>query len=276
MSPLSYQRGSAADGLAPGKIAVGATYAKEHGLSIGSTVTVRAASGATAVLTVGALLAEEQNPAAGRRKEKVGDSSRHGARPTVGIDTLDRLAPGTPDDTLRVGLAAGADPRKVAAGLRSALAAYPQAQVRGQAEYKALAGGQLDVLLFLVYGLLALTIVIAVLGVVNTLALSVVERTREIGLLRAIGATRTQIRRLIRLESTAIAVYGAVLGLVLGLAWGVAAQRVLTTEGVDVLTVPWMTITTVLLGAAAVGLLAAVLPARRAARLDVLTAIAAD
>lgn len=275
MSPVSYAQGSAAQALAPGKMAVGSQYARDRGLALGDPVTLRTRAGRTAVLTIGALLAEERNPAAGRRKEKVGDSSRHGSRPTVGLQTLDRLAPGTPDDALRVALADGADPEATAAALRDALAGYPQVQVRGQAEYKALAGGQLDVLLFLVYGLLALTIVIAVLGVVNTLALSVVERTRELGLLRAIGATRAQVRRMVRLESMAIAVYGAMLGLALGLTWGVAAQRVLAAEGVDVLSVPWATIVAVLLGSAVVGLLAAVLPARRAARMNVLTAIAA-
>ncbi|HEX8627645.1 MAG TPA: FtsX-like permease family protein, partial [Catenuloplanes sp.] len=275
MSPVSYAQGSAAQALAPGRVAVGMGYARDHGLSLGDAVTLRTRAGHTAVLTIGALLAEEQNPAAGRRKEKLGDSSRHGSRPTVGLSTLDQLAPGTPDDALRVSLARGADPGATAVALRSALAGYPQARVRGQAEYKALAGGQIDVLLFLVYGLLALTIIIAVLGVVNTLALSVVERTREVGLLRAIGGSRTQIRRMVRLESTLIAVYGAVLGLALGLAWGVAAQRVLAAEGVDVLTVPWTTIAAVLVGSALVGLLAAALPARRAARMNVLAAIAA-
>jgi putative ABC transport system permease protein len=275
MSPVRYAQGSAEQALAPGKIALGSDYAQEHGLSMGDEITLRTRDGHSAVLTIGALLAEDKNPAAGRRKEKVGDSSRHGSRPTVGLPTLDQLAPGTPDDSLRVELSEGADPEATAAALRNALVGYPQAQVRGQAEYKALAGGQLDVLLFLVYGLLALTIIIAILGVVNTLALSVVERIAEIGLLRAVGATRTQIRDMIRLESTVIAVYGAVLGLVLGLVWGVAAQRVLAAEGVEVLTVPWATIAAVLSGSAVVGLLAAVFPARRAARMNVLTAIGA-
>jgi putative ABC transport system permease protein len=276
MTPVRYERGSAAESLAPGRIAIGSTYAREHGLSIGSSVTLRAAGERAAILTVGGILAEDTNPALGRRKEKVGDSSRHGSRPTVGINTLDLLVPGTPDDTLRVELAKDADPRAAADALRAALVAYPQAEVRGPAEYKALASEQLRVLLFMVYGLLALTIVIAVLGVVNTLALSVVERTREIGLLRAIGASRRQVRRLIRLESTAISGYGALLGLVLGLAWGAATQRVLADDGVDVLTVPWTTIVVVTLGSAVVGRLAAVVPARRAARMRVLSAIAAS
>ncbi|HEX8346493.1 MAG TPA: FtsX-like permease family protein [Actinoplanes sp.] len=275
MSPVRYARGSAEQALAPGRIAVGSDYAKEHGLSLGDEITLRTRDGHSAVLTIAALLAEDKNPAAGRRKEKIGDSSRHGSRPTVGLLTLDQLAPGTPDDSLRVELSESADPEATATALRNALVGHPQAQVRGQAEYKALAGGQLDVLLFLVYGLLALTIIIAILGVVNTLALSVVERIAEIGLLRAVGATRTQIRDMIRLESTVIAVYGAVLGLVLGLVWGVAAQRVLAAEGVEVLTVPWATIAAMLSGSAVVGLLAAMVPARRAARMNVLSAIGA-
>ncbi|MEV4641233.1 FtsX-like permease family protein [Actinoplanes sp. NPDC049548] len=276
MAPVRYERGAAADALAPGRIAVGSDYAKEHGVTIGSVVTLTTSAGRTAQLTVGAILAEDRNPAQGRRKEKVGDTSRHGSRPTVGVGTLDRLAPGTPDDTLRVSLEKGAEPRVVAEEIRHAVARYPQLRVRGPAEYKALAGEQINGLLLLVYGLLALTIVIAVLGVVNTLALSVVERIRELGLLRAVGATRAQVRRLVRLESTAIAGYGATLGLVLGLSWGVAAQRVLAAEGVDTLTVPWTTILAVVLGSVVVGRLAAVLPARRAARLDVLRAVAAD
>ena len=92
--------------------------------------------------------------------------------------------------------------------------------MRDQADYKKLVHDQIAVLLYLVYALLGLAIVIAVLGVVNTLALSVVERTREIGLLRAIGLARRQLRRMIRLESVVIAVFGAVLGLALGLVLG--------------------------------------------------------
>ncbi|AUY53260.1 FtsX-like permease family protein [Streptomyces sp. CB01881] len=126
------------------------------------------------------------------------------------------------------------------------------------------------------YGLLGLAIIVAVLGVINTLALSVVERTREIGLLRAIGLSRRQLRRMIRLESVVIAVFGALLGTGLGLAWGITAQQVLKSGGLQVLTVPVTTIVVVLLLSAVVGLLAALLPAFRAGRMNVLDAIATD
>ncbi|GAA3368666.1 hypothetical protein GCM10020367_07930 [Streptomyces sannanensis] len=114
----------------------------------------------------------------------------------------------------------------------------------------------------------------AVLGVVNTLALSVVERTREIGLLRAIGLSRVQLRRMIRLESVVIAVFGALLGLGLGMIWGVAVQQVLALEGMTALAIPWGTILAVVAGSVVVGLVAAVLPALRASRMNVLAAIA--
>ena len=131
-------------------------------------------------------------------------------------------------------------------------------------------------MLYLIYGLLALAILIAVLGVINTLALSVIERTREIGLLRAIGTSRRQLRRLVRLESVLIAIHGAILGLALGLAWGVAGQRALRAYGITALTIPWATVAAVLVGAVLVGLIAALLPSIRASRLDVLTAITTE
>jgi predicted lysophospholipase L1 biosynthesis ABC-type transport system permease subunit len=130
--------------------------------------------------------------------------------------------------------------------------------------------------LYLLYALLALAIVIAILDVINTLALSVIERTREISLLRAIGGTRLQVRRLVRLESVLVAVHGALAGLALGLAWGIAGQKVLTAYGVTALTIPWPTIAVVLTGAAFVGFAAAILPAYRAARMNTLTAIATE
>ena len=99
--------------------------------------------------------------------------------------------------------------------------------MKSQTDYKKLIHDQVGGVLNMVYGLLGLAIVVAILGVVNTLALSVVERTREIGLIRAIGMGRRKTRRMIRLESVVIALFGAALGVGLGLAWGVAAQRVL-------------------------------------------------
>jgi len=116
--------------------------------------------------------------------------------------------------------------------------------------------------------------VIAVLGIVNTLALSVIERTREVGLLRAIGLSRGQLRRMVRLEAVVIAVFGALLGVAMGLVFGIALMASLQDEGLEVTSVPGVQLVVVVAGAALCGVLAAAVPARRAARLDVLRAIA--
>ena len=126
--------------------------------------------------------------------------------------------------------------------LKAALHDYPQYKVRDQTDYKQDLKDQIGQLLNMIYGLLALAIIVAVLGVVNTLALSVVERTREIGLMRAIGLSRRQLRRMIRLESVVIALFGALLGLGLGMGWGATAQQLLALEGLEVLEIPWPTI----------------------------------
>jgi putative ABC transport system permease protein len=118
--------------------------------------------------------------------------------------------------------------------------------------------------------------VIAVLGIVNTLALSVIERTREVGLLRAIGLGRGQLRRMIRLEAIVIAVLGAVLGVGMGIAFGLALMTSLADDGLEVIVVPGWQLLGYVLAAGLVGVLAAVFPARRAARLDVLRAIATE
>jgi putative ABC transport system permease protein len=160
--------------------------------------------------------------------------------------------------------------------LKSTLRDDPALTVRDQTDYKKALKDQIGQLLNMIYGLLALAIIVAVLGVVNTLALSVVERTREIGLMRAIGLSRRQLRRMIRLESVVIAVFGALLGLGLGMGWGATAQQLLALEGLKVLDIPWPTIITVFIASAFVGLFAALIPAFRAGRMNVLNAIATD
>jgi putative ABC transport system permease protein len=131
-------------------------------------------------------------------------------------------------------------------------------------------------LLAIVYALLGLAIVIAALGIVNTLALSVIERTREVGLLRAVGMSRRQLRTMVRLEAVVIAVLGALLGVALGLVFGISLQRALAGQGIEILSVPWTQLLLFLVAAGLVGVLAAVWPARRAARLDVLRAITTE
>ena len=170
----------------------------------------------------------------------------------------------------------GVEPTSIRTDLEAALEPFPTVELQSQAEFKEQIRSQINQLLSLVYALLGLAVVIAILGIINTLALSVIERTREIGLLRAVGMTRGQLRRMVRLESVVIAVYGAVLGIALGLAFGVALQRALVDQGIEVLSIPWGLLIAVLVVAAFVGVFAAVWPARRAARLDVLQAVTTE
>jgi putative ABC transport system permease protein len=136
--------------------------------------------------------------------------------------------------------------------------------------------GQLNVLLYILYALLGLAVIIAIFGIINTLALSVFERTREIGLLRAVGMARRQLRRVIRLESVAISLFGALMGLVLGLFFGIAVQQAAKNDGIDVLSIPYGSLVIFLVLAALAGVFAAIWPARRAAKLDVLKAITTE
>ena len=133
-----------------------------------------------------------------------------------------------------------------------------------------------DTMLGLFYAMLALAIVIALLGIANTLALSIGERTRELGLMRAVGMNRAQTRSMVRWEAAIIAVFGSTLGLAVGTFFGWAVVRALADQGIDTLTVPITSLAVVTLIAAAAGATAAVLPARRAARLDVLAALASE
>ncbi|CAL9584814.1 hypothetical protein SUDANB6_05138 [Streptomyces sp. enrichment culture] len=263
VADLAYAHGNGRAALAPGRLAMDAEFAREHGVRPGATVPVEFQGGRTAGLTVGALTG----------RESAGGFRTPGGL-LLGLSTLERYAPGGRDAALYVNAAAGTGDDELRAALERTLAPYPQVQVRDQAGYKELVRDQVAVLLHLVYALLGLAIVIAALGVVNTLALSVVERTREIGLLRAIGLSRRGLRRMIRLESVVISVFGAVLGLALGLVWGVCTQQVLALEGMTALAVPWGTVVAVVLGSAVVGVAAALLPASRASRMNVLAAIA--
>ncbi len=141
--------------------------------------------------------------------------------------------------------------------------------------FKGAVAGQVNGLIGVVYGLLGLAIVIAVLGIINTLALSVVERRREIGMLRAVGMQRAQVRRTIYLESLLISVFGAVLGLGLGICFGALFTRSLSSQGLDQISVPWSQSVLFLVLAAVVGVFAALWPGVRAARTKPLEAIAA-
>ena len=195
------------------------------------------------------------------------------------VTTLSTLQEGgyaRQDDSVLVKLQPGANSADVKAELEHATAKLPVITVKDQREYAAEQRAPIDRLVLIIYALLGLALVIAMLGVVNTLGLSIIERTREIGLLRAIGVDRAQMRRMISLESVAIAVLGAVLGIAMGVVFGVSLMASLHDQGLEVTRIPWVGLVGYLVVAVLIGLLAARLPARRAARLDVLRAIGTE
>ncbi|WP_406286446.1 ABC transporter permease [Embleya sp. NBC_00896] len=260
-----YIQGSGDAAIAAGKAIVSEGYAKDHKLGLGGKVELAFPNGAKTTVEVGAI-----------REDAKGAEIGAGDALVIPNDTMRKAVPGVQYLIMMVNAANGEDASKVGAALKKSLDPFPQVEARDQSDYKELIGKQIDTFLYMIYGLLGLAIIISILGVINTLALSVVERTREIGLMRAIGASRRQIRRMIRLESMVIAVFGALVGLALGMAWGIGAQRLLAKQGLDVLEIPWGTIVSIVIAAAVVGLLAAVMPAFRAARMNVLRAISSE
>ncbi|WP_239022115.1 ABC transporter permease [Nocardioides yefusunii] len=191
----------------------------------------------------------------------------------TGFDSLAGM--GLPRRDNFVVVAAGSPGLLVERGIRDAVADLPTVNVSDQASYAAEQRRPIDQMVTMVFALLGLALVIAVLGIVNTLVLSVMERTKEIGLLRAVGLSRSQTRRMVTLESVAIAALGAATGLVLGVVFGVVLMGSLRDQGLDVVRVPWGQLAVFGAVALVVGVLAAVAPARRAAKLDVLAAISA-
>ncbi|RBY90972.1 ABC transporter permease [Blastococcus sp. TF02A-30] len=249
---------------APDAIAVLDDTAREEGLQIGSTVPVVFRDTGPQELTVAMIYGEELE-ANGPVGTYVIGTATYAANVADDVDWKVVVAK-APDVTLAEARAAVDD----------VVAGYPGAEVMDRAEFAESIYAPLDPLMSLVYALLGLAIVIALLGIGNTLALSVVERIREIGLLRAVGMTRGQLRGVIRWESVVIAVQGTALGLVLGMFLGWALTRALADEGLDVFDVPWTTLAVVVVLAGLAGLLAAALPSRRAARLDILRAMHAE
>lgn len=173
-----------------------------------------------------------------------------------------------------------AEPGADLAAMRTALVdevkPFIVVSVQNGDEFVSSQADQINTLLNLIYVLLALSVIIAVLGIINTLALSVFERTREIGLLRAVGLSRRQLSSTITIEAVSTAVFGALLGTALGLGLGIALQHALAGQGLDTLSIPWGTLIGVIAAAAVAGIFAALLPALRAVRLDVLRAITTD
>ncbi|GAA0898383.1 hypothetical protein GCM10009557_73630 [Virgisporangium ochraceum] len=195
----------------------------------------------------------------------------------VDVSTMDPHLDRVADTTVFVKTAGGATAENRRA-LERALGDSPAILVQDRADLVASITGAIGVVLTLLYGMLALAVVVAVLGVVNTLAMSVHERTGELGLLRAVGLDRAGVRRMVRLEAVLVSLFGGVLGVGLGVFLGWAVGELVTVIGVTTwtLVLPWPRLALTLAAAALVGVVAAIWPARRAARLDVLDAIRAE
>ncbi|MFD0903752.1 ABC transporter permease [Actinomadura sediminis] len=242
----------------PDGILVSEDNAKEHGWTVGSPVPVRFPDGQSATLRVSGIYAE--NAMVGGQIVDPRVYLAHAVKPQIDLVVVDAAD-------------AGAATTKA---IEDALGAYPNLEVSDQAALKDEARAQVDTMVTALTTLLMMSVIIAAVGVVNTLALSVIERTREIGLLRAIGLGRRQLRRMIRVESIVIAVFGAVLGIGIGVAFGAALQNALADQGLTVLSVPVLTLCAYMAVAAVIGVLAALWPAWRAGRMDVLQAISTE
>ena len=243
--------------LKPGTVIVDTATADREGHQVGDTIAMKF-QGATLDLQV------------------VGIFGNVGAVPAnylVTFDTLEKGGLDPLDSILFITKEDTADVATIRAGVDKITKDLPTVTLKDPNEFANEQKGQINFFLNIIYALLGLAVIIAILGIVNTLALSVIERTREIGLLRAVGLSRRQLRRMVRLESVVVAVLGAVLGVVMGIVFGVALQRAIADQGIDVLSIPWLQLAVFVVLAGIVGVLAAVLPARRAARLDVLRAI---
>jgi putative ABC transport system permease protein len=171
---------------------------------------------------------------------------------------------------------AGGPNAQVRRGLESVTKQYPASKLQDRTEFKHAQGDQVNQFLNLVYVLLMFAIVIAVFGIANTIGLSVIERTREIGLLRAVGMSRRQLRSTIRWESVLVALLGAVLGLAIGVFFGWAMVTALSDQGINKLAFAPVSLVVIVIIAGIFGVFAGALPARRAAKLDVLRAVTTE
>ncbi len=261
---VEWEHGSDATLLALGASGTVATkgYAKAHHLTVGKTISVLTPSGRHVLLTVRGIAK---------------DNARLLGNLTITRE-LAQSAFGQREDALNfVTYAPGFTDAQVQPAVDRLLAAdFPQTRSRTAAQFKQDQSNQINTLLTLIYVLLALSVIVSLFGIVNTLILSIYERTRELGMMRAIGTSRRQIRQMIRYESVITALIGGVFGLVIGVVGAILVTSLTLSGSGYVQSIPVGTLLVLLLVAAVAGLLAAQLPARRAARLDVLGALAGE
>jgi putative ABC transport system permease protein len=255
---LDWTRGSqsALDTLGLDAAFVEEGFAKDHHLTVGSHVPLLFPSGATRSFRVNGIFKE---PAGGSPFGPV----------TIGSPAFDRLVQQPQDSFVFVTMRGDVTDANTAK-LQRALTSFPNAKVADRQTFKENQASGLDSVLNVLYVLLALSVLVSLFGIVNTLVLTVFERTRELGMLRAVGMTKRQVRRMIRYESVITALIGAAIGISLGI-----VLAVLLIARIDFISLAWPITSLVIfvLAALVVGIVAAVFPARRAARLNVLEAL---
>ena len=244
-------------GAGSGDVMVHADAAEQLDLAVGDEVQLEISGQREVVLEVVALHTEDS---------VVGSW-------VIDLDDWDRYVVGSQDSLVTAVTAAGVGSDDARAALQAGLADYPQVEVRDQAEYRASRVTQVDNLLAVINVFLIIALLIAVMGFSNTMALSVFERTREIGLLRAVGMGKWQIRAAILLEGVIVAVFGGLIGVVTGVVTGSIAAASLPSDVISTPSVPVGTVVVYLIVSAVAGLLASLAPARRANRIDLLEAI---
>jgi putative ABC transport system permease protein len=244
--------------MAAGELLTDTTTANADGLHVGSIVPVTFAQTGSTTMRIGGIF--QPNPLLG--SFVVGDPF-----------FLSHFENPLPTGVL---LSTGPGAEHLGQALNRVLQPYANVGYKTRAQVESSQKHSINQLLGLIYVLLALAVVVALIGIVNTLMLSVFERTREIGLLRAVGMKRRQVRLMIRAESVIVALFGAVVGLVIGTGLGVALAASLRNNGVTTIAVPISKLIGFLILSALLGLAAATWPARRAGRLDVLAAIATE
>jgi putative ABC transport system permease protein len=241
---------------------IGLSTNRAEGLDVGMGDTVQLAFAETGVQTFTVALLYDDEVIAGGQ--------------LLDLSAFDEHAPQVGDAQVFVQLTDDADAEVVRADLAEITDRYPQVELQDLTEFKNAQSAQFAPILGLISAMASFSVIIALIGIANTVALSVLERTREIGLLRAVGAGRGQIRSAIRWESAIIAVFGTILGLGIGTGLAYAIVRALGDQGFGAFDMPWPVLVVLLVAAALLGMLAALRPASKAAKLDVLQAIATE
>jgi putative ABC transport system permease protein len=233
-------------------------YVKDHHLKLGSPVALQFPSGKKTTVQLKGVWDE---PKGGSPFSDI----------TISTALFDRFVPRPRDEMVLMNTPGGVTEANTAR-LDKAVSGFADAKIQTRDEFKHNFEAPINKLLNLLYALLALSVIVSLVGIINTLVLTVFERTRELGMLRAVGMTRRQVRMMIRYESIVTSLMGAALGMVVGVFLAALITHALSSEGI-VFAVPWIQIVYFVLAAVVVGVLAAVIPARRAARLNVLEAL---